>query len=160
MNENFYFENFGWKIYLYPSFYRTFENLKSSVKSIGQKDPNSLQNHPKAKVLKRIIELIRNEIPSDPAHPRYLLGDALGKKHRHWRRAKFLHRFRLFFRFDSSSKVIVIAWLNDENTLRKEGAKTDPYKIFVNLLKSGNPPDNWDELISTVDDKLDSMSMR
>ena len=30
-------------------------------------------------------------------------------------------RFRLFFRFDSASKVIIYAWVNDENTLRKVG---------------------------------------
>ena len=31
-------------------------------------------------------------------------------------------RFRLFFRFDSASRIAVYAWVNDENTMRKAGA--------------------------------------
>jgi toxin YhaV len=40
----------------------------------------------------------------------------------HWRRAKFLSRFRLFFRYNSKAKVIIYAWVNEENTLRKAGS--------------------------------------
>jgi hypothetical protein len=72
--------------------------------------------------------------------------------HRHWRRAKIGRRFRLFFRFDSKTKIIIFAWVNDEHTLRSSGAKTDPYVVFQKMLKSGHPPDDWDALLAEVND--------
>jgi toxin YhaV len=103
--------------------------------------------HPKAKLLKRILELILAEIPRDPNAVEYQLGNTLGPVHRHWRRAKFLGRFRLFYRFSSVHKAIIYAWVNDENTLRKAGSKRDPYLIFSRRLPGGDPPDDWDDLL-------------
>jgi toxin YhaV len=54
----------------------------------------------------------------------------------------------LFFRYDSRTKVIVYAWVNDEKTLRSAGGKNDPYTIFQKMLSRGNPPDDWDKLQS------------
>jgi toxin YhaV len=36
--------------------------------------------------------------------------------------------------------------VNDENTLRSSGSKNDPYVMFQKMLKSGNPPNDWDGL--------------
>jgi toxin YhaV len=36
--------------------------------------------------------------------------------------------------------------VNDENTLRSSGSKNDPYVVFQKMLKSGNPPNDWDAL--------------
>jgi toxin YhaV len=47
----------------------------------------------------------------------------MGPELRHWRRAKFGRRVRLFFRDDSRTKVIVYARVKDENTLRVAGSK-------------------------------------
>jgi toxin YhaV len=78
-------------------------------------------------------------------------GNTLGKEHRHWFRAKFGGgRFRLFFRADSKAKVIVYAWVNDRDTLRKAGASTDPYAVFAKMVTSGNPPDDWPALLAAV----------
>ncbi|MGL5139225.1 MAG: type II toxin-antitoxin system YhaV family toxin, partial [Beijerinckiaceae bacterium] len=87
------------------------------------------------------------EIPRDPNALTYQLGNTLGPSHRHWRRAKFLQRFRLFFRFDSTARIIIYAWVNDENTLRKAGARNDPYAVFLRRLEAGDPPDDWVELL-------------
>jgi toxin YhaV len=70
----------------------------------------------------------------------------LGPAHRHWRRARFLGRFRLFYRFSTVQKAIVYVWVNDETTLRKAGARTDPYAIFNKRLRDGDPPEDWDGL--------------
>ena len=43
--------------------------------------------------------------------------------------------------------MIIYVWLKDEKTLRKAGAKTDPYFIFQDMLKSGNPPQNFEPLL-------------
>ena len=67
--------------------------------------------------------------------------------YRHWRRAKLGRRYRLFFRYDSKAKVIVYAWVNDEQTLRSSGSKSDPYAVFEKMLGRGNPPDDWNALV-------------
>jgi toxin YhaV len=56
----------------------------------------------------------------------------------------------LFFRYDIQSKVIVYAWVNDDSSKRAYESKTDAYKIFARMLKSGNPPDSWEELLKVV----------
>ena len=75
----------------------------------------------------------------------------MGPTYRHWRRSKFLGRFRLFFRFNSASRIIIYAWVNDENTLREAGARSDPCTVFRRKLEEGNPPDGWAELLVEVE---------
>ena len=69
---------------------------------------------------------------------------------RHWRRAKIGRRFCLFFRFDSKSRIIIFAWVNDETALRKAGSATDPYAMFQKMLEHGNPPNDWRDLLSAA----------
>ncbi len=122
--------------------------LIDEVESLKRKNPDLLKEHPKAKLLARLTKLITEEIPANPNAPEYQQGNTLGKSQRHWRRAKFLGRFRLFFRFSSSQKVIIYAWVNDEDTLRKAGSSTDPYEVFKKRLLAGDPPDSWEELLA------------
>ncbi|WP_423867870.1 type II toxin-antitoxin system YhaV family toxin [Bradyrhizobium sp.] len=49
----------------------------------------------------------------------------------------------LFFRYNSKAAVIIYAWVNDENTLRKAGSGNDPYHLFGGMLRKGRPPDDW-----------------
>ena len=98
-------------------------------------------------MLKVLAALMFKEIPADPNAKRYRLGHSLGSRFTSWRRAKFLGRFRLFFRFHSKRRAIVYVWLNDERTLRKAGARTDPYAVFAKMLAAGEPPDDFDGLI-------------
>jgi toxin YhaV len=139
-------ERNGWKIYAHAAFSEKLEDLIQAVELLEKRQAKAHSTHPKAKLLKRILDLILIEIPRDPNAVAFQLGNTLGPAYRHWRRAKFLGRFRLFFRFSSAHKAIVYAWVNDENTLRKAGAPSDPYVVFTKRLKEGNPPDNWDSL--------------
>lgn len=141
----------GWTLYAHPSFSQPLERLIRTVEALEKKQPQAYRNHPKAKLLKRILEVILVEIPRDPNAAEYQLGNTLGPSYRHWRRAKFLGRFRLFFRFSSAQRVIVYAWVNDETTLRKAGAHSDPYRAFTKRLREGNPPDGWDALLRESD---------
>ena len=140
----------GWSLYAHPAFGDALTQLQAAVAKVKQQQPQAHVHHPKAKLLKRVLDLILDEIPRDPNAPEFRLGNALGPAHRHWRRAKFLGRFRLFYRFSSVHKTIIYAWGNDEATLRKAGSRTDPYAIFHNRLREGNPPDNWDDLFRTA----------
>jgi len=137
----------GWQLYVHPAFSKPFDALTGEVERLAAADPKGYVEHPKAKLLKRIVELIENEIPRNPGAAEYALGNTLGSARRHWRRAKFLGRFRLFFRYSSQARVIIYAWVNDENTLRTAGGRNDPYTVFGALPRKANPPDGWDGLM-------------
>ncbi len=145
-----YAERHGWKLFQYSAFKERFIALEAEVALLKKSQPEDYPSHPKAKLFKRILDLIQEEIPSNPGAPEYLQGNTLGPAYRHWRRAKFLGRFRLFFRCSSQEKIILYTWVSDENTLRKAGAKTDPYALFQKRLRAGDPPDDWDDLMERV----------
>lgn len=142
----------GWRLLRHPAFGEPYNQLMSEVGELKRKHPQDWQNNAKAKLFARIHKLIYEEIPQDPNAQEYQQGNTLGPTNRHWRRAKFLGRFRLFFRFDSKSQIIIYAWVNDENTQRKAGAKTDPYTVFELRLKQGNPPSDWDDLLNQAEE--------
>jgi toxin YhaV len=103
--------------------------------------------------LKAIADIALKRIPANPVNSRYRLGDTLGSENKHWFRDKFSNgRFRLFFRFDARAKIIVYAWVNDENSLRTYGAKTDACAIFSKMLKNDNPPNSWQDLLAASRD--------
>lgn len=137
----------GWHIILHPLFRDRLIDLQREVEALRQTDPAGWESRPQAKLLKRVVDLVLTEIPRDPAAAEFEQGATLGRDAQGWRRAKFLGRFRLFFRFHSASKVIAIAWVNDENTLRKAGASSDPYAVFRGMLVRGNPPSGWEALV-------------
>lgn len=140
-------ERNGWRLFRHPAFRVAVDALAIEVE-LARENPRDWQAHPKAKLLRRVTDLIEVEIPRNPNAPEYAQGNTLGPTHRHWRRAKFMGRFRLFFQFDSASKVIIYAWVNDENTLRKAGSRTDPYAVFQRRLAEGTPPDDWATLLA------------
>jgi toxin YhaV len=118
------------------------------VEAERAKSPSRYKSGANAKVLANIVELALKRIPQDPTLPRYRQGDTLGKNYKHWFREKFSNgRFRLFFRYDLASKIMVYAWVNDSKTLRSYGAASDAYAVFSSMLSRGNPPDNWNELL-------------
>lgn len=136
----------GWWLIFHPSFRDRLLALQEEVTDLERRAETGWEAGPKPKLLKRILDLILREIPANPDAPTYEQGNTLGADARGWRRAKFLDRFRLFFRFHSDSKIIVYAWVNDENTLRKNGSTTDPYAVFRSMLVAGDPPSNWKKL--------------
>jgi toxin YhaV len=148
----FYAERNGWKLFYYSAFQVSLDFLIKEVQRLKVEQADTYQNHPKIKLLKRILELVENEIPSNPGAKEFALGNTLGGSYRHWRRAKFLGRFRLFFRYSSDEKIIIYTWVSDQNTLRKAGSKTDPYAVFRRLLIAGDPPDDWKTLVELSED--------
>src|ERR1700679_1322149 len=138
----------GWKLYSYPLFADQLNLLVEKAEKLAKQSPVTYMSEPTAKLLATIEDLIYKQIPSNPEAPQFRQGNTLGKENKHWFRAKSHQRYRLFFRYSTKHKVIVYAWLNDENTLRKGGARTDPYAVFSSMLKSGNPPQDLDELLA------------
>ena len=141
----------GWDIYFFKIFEKQLLNLKEEVSELKQKDPLSYKNNTKTKFLKRVYEAITTVPSLGPNHPAFFLGKTLGNKHKEWRRVKspLPSRYRLFFRFSTKKSLINYAWLNDANTLRKEGSKTDVYAVFKQKLANNEVPSRLDELVSS-----------
>lgn len=142
----------GWELYATIFFENQLDQLIEDVERLAIHDP-LFYHHKKYKLLLAIQDNIYNKVPENPNDSKYRLGTTLGKQHAHWRRVKKNNlppRYRLFFQFRSDAKTIIYAWLNDEATLRKEGAKTDVYAVFESMLAKGKPPTTWDELIKMV----------
>ena len=154
----------GWKIYAHPLFLNELETLTLKVEKLQRKYPDTYQKKKATKLLAAIVKLAFEEIPQDPAQSKYRQGKTLGDDYKHWFRAKFYQRcdpappagarerasrqqYRLFFRYHQKSKIIVYAWVNDEQSKRAYGSKTDAYSVFQKMLNDGNPPDSWEELL-------------
>jgi len=138
----------GWTIFAHPLFLDTLEALTVQVAKLQQKDPIGYINKNATKRLAAINKLAFEVIPQNPARPEYRQGATLGDDRKHWFRAKFFQQYRLFFRYHQESKIIVYAWVNDENTKRAYGSDADAYRVFQRMLKSGNPPDDWLKLLA------------
>lgn len=137
----------GWKIYAHPLFLNQLEELLAQVKRLTIKDPDKYKNKNVTKRLAAIAKLAFEVIPQDPTSSDYRQGTTLGNENKHWFRAKFFQQYRLFFRYQLKNKIIVFAWVNDENSKRAYGSNTDAYRVFKKMLESGHPPDDWDLLL-------------
>src|SRR4051794_10490242 len=124
-----------WQIYAHPLFLDQLEALTTAVDRARRKDAAGYASGRDAKMLAAVLKLAFEDIPADPAHRRFEQGEALGPARKHWRRAKFYQQYRLFFRFSTAAKVIVLAWVNDEQTKRAYGSRTDAYAMFARMLK-------------------------
>ncbi len=144
----------GWTLYAHPLFIEQYLNLKSQVEALREKDPGNYTKKNAAKRLAAIQRLTFELIPHDPTHADFRQGNTLGDDNKHWFRAKFFQQYRLFFRYHLESKVIVYAWVNDEKNKRAYGSKTDAYRIFEKMVKSGHPPKEWDDLLKAAQNKL------
>ncbi len=138
----------GWTIFAHPLFLDQLEALARQVEALKQKDPAGFVKKNATKRLTAIAKLAFEVIPQDPARPEYRQGGTLGDEHKHWFRAKFFQQYRLFFRYHGPSKLIVYAWVNDEDTKRAYESTDDAYRVFRRMLENGHPPDDWDRLLA------------
>ena len=119
----------GWALLAHPVCLDQIERLAAAVEPARSKDPAGWTQTAGAKLLAALQHLMFERVPADPGLPEFRQGDSFGPDRKHWFRAKFGNgRFRLFFRFSSSAKVIIYAWVNDQETLRTSGSKTDAYR--------------------------------
>lgn len=138
----------GWSVFAHSHFLDTFESLVAHVERLRAKNPKGYTAKNATKRLAAIIKLAFEIIPQDPTRPEYRQGTTLGDEYKHWFRAKFFQQHRLFFRYHLESRIIIYAWVNDEDTKRAYESNTDAYRTFRRMLKSGNPPDDWNDLLS------------
>ena len=136
-----------WNIFAHPLFLNQYEELLTQVEQLRQKDPQNYKKKNATKRLAAIKKLVFEVIPQDPTRNEYRQGVTLGEDYKHWFRAKFFQQYRLFFRYHQSSKILVFAWVNDEDSKRAYDSKTDAYRVFRKMLDNEHPPDDWDTLL-------------
>jgi len=149
----------GWRLYAFEPFAERLTALKREVERLRAKDPPGYRRHPTSVLLASVYKTITEVVPSNPDRPDFRVGHTLGSGYAHWRRVKrgLPARYRFFYRFSSKPvQVIVYAWLNDEATLRKAGAKTDVYGVFQRMLARGEVPSDIDALIRRSSDYPES----
>jgi toxin YhaV len=127
----------GWLVLVRPAFTRRYQALREEARQFQQRlPPDEYVRHPLVKLAAAVQRLVTEIVPSDPKAPEFRLRGELGR----FRRAKgrgLPPRYRLFWIFSQQARVIIFLYLNDEETLRKEGAQSDPYEVFKRLLASG-----------------------
>ena len=116
-------------------FFQRARALNDVVKTLSKKlSDEELKQHETVKLAKRVYMATLEVIPQNPNDPAYYLKDDL-KKYRRYKQG--LERYRLFFAFSTTPKIILYLYLNDQDTLRKEGSKHDPYEIFRGFVRQG-----------------------
>lgn len=148
----------GWTVFVHPLFLAQIESLILQVESLKQKDPVGYVKKNASKRLAAITKLAFDVIPQDPTRPEYRQGGTLGDAHKHWFRAKFFQQYRLFFRYHAAAKVLVFAWVNDDDSKRAYESSDDAYRVFRKMLEGGHPPDDWDMLLAEA--RAENASLR
>jgi toxin YhaV len=136
-----------WTLFAHPLFMRQLEALAEQVQALKARDPVGHTKKSATKRLAAICKLAFEVIPQDPTRAEFRQGNALGEAHKHWFRAKFFQQYRLFFRYHAQAKVIVLAWVNDEDTKRAYESSDDAYRVFRRMLDGGHPPSDWAALL-------------
>lgn len=136
----------GWTILFHPLLLDQLERVVAAAERERLADREA--DGPNMKLAAALRHLMLVAVPEDPSRSRYRHGGTLGEELKHWLRAKCGNgRFRLFFRYRSDARLLVFAWVNDRDSLRTYGSRTDAYAVFRRMLAEGNPPDDWDGLV-------------
>jgi toxin YhaV len=138
----------GWQIYPHPIFRTQYLALINEARKARLADPVHYKSKRAAKLLMATRKMAFEDIPANPADPKFRQGATLGDEYKHWRRGKFLQQYRLFFRFSETERIVVLAWVNGEETKRAYDSKTDAYRVFSRMLDRGKPPDDWNTLLA------------
>lgn len=137
-----------WFLLGHYEFLTQLDKYREANRDVKQKMGADSIHTKQAQRLKALTLATWTKIPSDPGNQEFRLGNALGKEHTHWFRGKFLQQFRIFFRYSTKSGIIAYGWVNDPETLRAYGSKTDAYLVFRKMLESGKVPNSWEELVA------------
>lgn len=115
----------GWTLLFHACLIDQLRRLSEAVAKAKSSDPHGYESNANYKLFTALSRLMLEAVPQDPGNDEYRQGTTMGPRWKHWRRAKVGRRFRLFYRYDSSSRIIVYAWVNDTRSLRKAGSTAD-----------------------------------
>ena len=118
------------RIRFHAAFELVLDELISVVAKERERDPENYKKSPQTKLLAAIYRAIKGEIPADPQHASYFQGETEGYSYKHWKRAKPVTTYRLFFKYLQEENIIIYAWLNSEITLSKYRSHMEAYRAF------------------------------
>jgi toxin YhaV len=120
----------GWRVLFAEPFTSAYGDLSAKARKLkAELSEEEYAQHPDVKLFLAVRDLTRSVIPSDPYAASYQLRGDLSK----FRRTKghgLPRRYRLFWVFSGQLEVILFLYLNDSRSLRKEGDRSDPYRLF------------------------------
>jgi toxin YhaV len=135
----------GWTVLFSEPFLSAYGDLSAKTRKLKHElSEEEYERHPDVKLFLTVRELTRDIIPSDPHHAGYRLHGDLSK----FRRTKgrgLPGRYRLFWVFSEQLKVIIFLYLNDSRSLRKEGDRSDPYRVFSGMVSRGEIGTDFEE---------------
>lgn len=135
----------GWKLFYHPVFGDHYAQLRDRARLLKkQLSTAEFLGHPDVKLVAAVRRVVLETIPEDSNRPDFWLRGDLAK----FRRVKhhgLPDRYRLFYVFSKQQKAVIVLYLNESGTLRKQGAKSDPYEVFGQLLRSGHIGSDFDE---------------
>ena len=105
----------GWNLLFHQCLSEQLQKLHAAEQRARQQDPQGFESNANVRLFAALSKLIFDAVPSDPNREEYRQGNTMGNAFRHWRRAKIGRRFRLFFRFDSKTRIIIFTWVNAPN---------------------------------------------
>lgn len=127
----------GWTLLYHPVCGDRYASLRDEARTLRRELAEAeYTEHPVVKLAAAVHRLITEVVPADPNAPEFRLRGALAR----FRRAKghgLPPRYRLFWVFSDRVKTIIFVYLNDEATLHKAGARTDPYAVFRRIVARG-----------------------
>lgn len=103
----------GWNLLFHECLIAQLQKLEAAASRAKAQDSAGVESNANVKLFDALATLILDVVPSDPNRDEYRQGNTMGPAFRHWRRAKIGRRFRLFFRFDSKTRIIIFAWVID-----------------------------------------------
>ena len=124
----------SWTVLFNEPFLSAYGDLSARARRLkSELSEQKYAQHADVKLFLTVRALTRDVIPGDPHRSDYRLGGGLSK----FRRTKghgLPRRHRLFWVFSDQLKVIIFLYLNDSGSLRKEGARSDPYRLFATMV--------------------------
>lgn len=120
----------GWNLLFHDCLIEQLQKLHAGVERARAQDPDLFDTNANVKLFNALSQLILETIPRDPNREVYRQGNTMGPAFRHWRRAKIGRRFRLFFRFDSTTRIIIFAWVNDAIQARRSPPCSPPSPCY------------------------------
>ena len=137
----------GWRIFVHQALESRLTKLGRKASWIFVSGQTTDKNRARQMFLKALKRVMLEVVPANPGATEHRLGRTLGNQPETWFRVKVLQQFRLFYRYDSVLKIIVYVWVNDEESLRAYGSKSDAYAQFKKMLEGGYPPGSFEELL-------------
>ena len=139
----------GWNLLFHEGLIEQLQKLQTAAQKAQTQDPQGFESNANVKLFNALAQLMLETVPSDPSRDEYRQGNTMGPAFRHWRRAKLGRRFRLFFRFDSKTRIIIfMAMMEAQTYLAKRQARADLNAFDAVMARTGGePPREGDRIL-------------